>query len=259
MKKQIIWYVVAALIVAALGWFMFAPVETKVDTSVQEEKPKAKTKKVEKKTTKKSQALDQKKERKAAAEKPKIEIVEEEDDGYTPAERQVANKVQSALDEDDFKALQAQLEAAANSTNVALRQAAVEALAWFGVKALPELTMFMADSDDDVRDAACNAWTASISEIEDKNVRASAVLSAMNVVYDRNHLDSMVMEINDMSNAKQIDILTQLINGKNKLAAETAKEHYEFVTGEEYKDLDTAKKWLAENPDESDEAPANGE
>ena len=250
MKKQMIWYVVGAAILVALGCLVFAPVEVKEVASKGE---KTKVEKAQKKVEKAKRKVEKKvKREKSAAEKPKM-IVEENDDEYTPEERKIADAIQAALDEDDLKAMQASIEAAANSTNVLLRQAAVDALAWFGEKALPELTMFMADKDDDVRGAACDAWTMAVSTIENTEVRGAAVQAAMSVVYDRDRLDSMVMEINDMSNVQQLQILTQLIEGDNKIAAEAAKEHYEFVTGEAYESVEAAEKWLKENPDEESE------
>jgi hypothetical protein len=250
MKKQMIWYVVGAAILVALGWLVFAPVEVKEVASKGE---KTKVEKAQKKVEKAKRKMEKKvKREKSAAEKPKM-IVEENDDEYTPEERKIADAIQAALDDDDLKAMQASIEAAANSTNVLLRQAAVDALAWFGEKALPELTMFMADKDDDVRGAACDAWTMAVSTIENTEVRGAAVQAAMSVVYDRDRLDSMVMEINDMSNVQQLQILTQLIEGDNKIAAEAAKEHYEFVTGEAYESVEAAEKWLKENPDEESE------
>ena len=255
MKKQIIWCVVGVLIAAALTWLVVAPTETgkKKEAPTKEvnkgrKKPlaEAKAEKAKKRLVKKEGAK-----KNDAKKKRKIIVVEEAE--FTPEEQQLADRIQAAMDDDNFKALQKELEAAASSTNVAIRQAAVDALAWFdGAQALPDLTLFMADENEDVRNAACDAWETGVTEIEDVNLRGEAVIAGMNVVYDRDHLDSMVMEINDMSNRQQMEILTQIIEGKNKFAAEAAKEHYEFVTGEEYQGVDAAQKWLDENPDESD-------
>lgn len=72
----------------------------------------------------------------------------------------------------------------------------------------------------------------------------------MEVLTDADQLESMIMEINDLPNSKQIEILTRLIEGGNKAAADVAREHYEFVTGDPYEDAASAQKWLVENPDE---------
>lgn len=254
MKKQIIWCLAGVLIAAALTWLVVAPTgtEKKQEAPTKEEGQGRKKSFAEAKAKQAKKRIAMKQGTKTDAKK-KRKIIVEVDDELTPEEQQRADAIQAAMDADDFKALQAEIDAAANSTNAALRQTAVDALAWFGVKALPELTLFMADANDDVRNAACDAWTASISEIQDVNLRGSAVLSAMSVVHDRDQLDAMVMEINDMTNQQQLEILTQLIEGKNKLAADAAKEHYEFVTGEAYESVEAAEKWLKENPDEESE------
>ena len=255
MKKQIVWYVVGVLIAAALTWLVVAPTETeKKKESPTKEVNKGRKKPLAEAKAEKAKKRLAKKEGVKSDAKKKRKIIVESDEEFTPEEQQLADRIQAAMDDDNFKALQKELEAAASSTNVAIRQAAVDALAWFdGAQALPDLTLFMADENEDVRNAACDAWETGVTEIEDVNLRGEAVIAGMNVVYDRDHLDSMVMEINDMSNQRQLEILTQIIEGKNKLAAEAAKEHYEFVTGEEYQGVEAAQKWLDENPDESDD------
>lgn len=253
MKKQIIWCVVGVLIAAALTWLVVAPTETgKKKEAPTKEVNKGRNKPLAEAKAEKAKKRQAKKEGAKSDAKKKMGKIVVQEAEFTPEEQQLADRIQAAMDDDNFKALQKELEAAASSTNVAIRQAAVDALAWFdGTQALSDLTLFMADADDDVRNSACDAWAMGVSEIEDVNLRGEAVVAGMSVVHDRDHLESMVMEINDMSNRQQMEILTQIIEGKNTLAAEAAKEHYEFVTGEEYQGVDAAQKWLDENPDES--------
>ncbi len=168
----------------------------------------------------------------------------------SPQDRECVTAMQSALDAEDYRALIPLVTAAARSANADVRHRAVEALQWFDRKALAELTMFMADSDDDVRSTACDAWTAALSQVEDAEEKGALVASAMEVLTDSDQLESMVMEINDLPNSAQMDILTRLIEGGNKAAAEVAREHYEFLTSEPYEGIDAARKWLQENPDD---------
>ena len=168
----------------------------------------------------------------------------------SPQDRECVTAMQSALDAEDYRALIPLVTTAAKSASSDVRAQAVEALQWFGKKALAELTMFMADSDDDVRATACDAWTSALSEIEEPALKGKLVVSAMEVLTDADQLESMIMEINDLPNSAQMDILTRLIEGGNKVAAEVAREHYEFVTGEPYESRDAAQKWLQENPDD---------
>ena len=152
----------------------------------------------------------------------------------SPKDQKLADAIQDALDAEDFKAVKAVAEDAANSGSADVRQRAVDALQWFGPEAMPELTLFMADADEDVREGACSAWTMALSQVEDPKTKGDLVLAAMEIVRSRDNLEMMVMEINDLAEAKQVEILKTLIAGKNATAAAVAREHYEFVTGEPY-------------------------
>ena len=173
-----------------------------------------------------------------------------DDENLSPRDRACVEAIQAALDDNDYARLLPSITTAAKSASSEVRAKAVEALRWFGKKALAELTMFMADADEDVRTSACDAWTSAMSEIEEPALKGKLVVSAMEVLTDADQLESMVMEINDLPNSAQIEILTRLIEGENKVAAEVARGHYEFVTGEPYESRDAAQKWLQENPDD---------
>lgn len=176
--------------------------------------------------------------------------VEAEGEDLSPQDRACSDAIQAALDDEDYPRLLPWIAEAAKSANAEVRSEAVEALRWFGKKAMAELTMFMADDDDDVRTSACDAWTTALSEVESASEKGALLAAAMDILTDGDQLESMVMEMNDLPNAQQIAILTQLIEGKNKTAAAVAREHYEFVTGDPYVSRDAAQKWLLENPDD---------
>ena len=172
------------------------------------------------------------------------------DESLSPRDRACVEAIEAALDDNDYAKLLPSITTASKSASSDVRAQAVEALRWFGKEALAELTIFMADSDDDVRTSACDAWTSALFEVEDPTLKGKLVVSAMEILTDADQLESMVMEINDLPNSAQMDILTRLIEGGNKVAAEVAREHYEFVTGEPYESRDAAQKWLQENPDD---------
>ncbi len=169
----------------------------------------------------------------------------------SPRDRACVEAIQAALDDNDYARLMPSINTAAKSASPDVRAQAVEALRWFGKAALSELTLFMADADDDVRTSACDAWTSALFEVEDPALKGKLVESAMEILTDADQLESMIMEINDLPEAQQVDILTRLIEGSNKAAADAAREHYEFVTGEPYESRDAAQKWLLENSTDS--------
>ena len=244
-------YIVIAIALAAIlgaGWLFFgktsepapaqkAPAERKAEKPRHKGIPEAKNRKRPAKKTVAAAAADA--DKKADAD----------DAEMSPQDQKTIDAIQDALDDENFARVKAQVDAAAQSANPEVRSRAVEALQWFGAEAMPELTLFMADADEDVRESACDAWTQALQQVNDPDMKQSLVSSAMAIVRDRGQLDFMVMEINDLSNARQIDVLEKLINGDNETAAEVAKEHYEFLTSEKYEGAEAAQKWLDENPE----------
>lgn len=189
------------------------------------------------------------------------------------ADRKLYDAVQSALDDEDFAAVRAAAAAAYRSANAEVRQQAVDALGWFGEKALPELTPMMADADSDVAQSACDAWESGLSEMESAFDRVKVAQMALMVISDP---DALTMIGSQFSNAA-----TELIDGADDAAADkyrvqvlqgivdimgdesnlerakAAREIYESVTGHEWISVGEAEKYLADpsnyEPPESDE------
>jgi hypothetical protein len=250
--KIVIGVVVAAVAAAAVWFFFLAPEPEAAKPVAKQEKRVKKAKRI---ADAKAPRMKAKKDR-PKRERPKRDAAKAREavsTTMTAAEQKLYDAMQDAWDDENFGALRALVDEAAKSANPEVRQQAVDALGWFGQDALPELTLFMADPDEDVLDAACDAWRAGVSQIEDNKLRGAAMLSAMQVVRSRDQLDFMVMEADTLPNSDQIRILETLIGGDNKAAADAAREHYEFVTGEEYEGPEAAQKWLQENPDDEDE------
>lgn len=172
---------------------------------------------------------------------------------FSPAEQKIVDAMQDALDDDDFKRVSAQLNAAVASTNAAVRAKAVEALQWFGEKALPELTMFMADDDDDVRSGAIDAWLMGLSQMDGDSEKVKTVQMGLSVVTDKDKLEMMMGHVEDLSDAQKIGVLAATIEGRNKAAAEVARESYKFWTDEDYTTIDAANAWLQKQQAESGE------
>ena len=176
--------------------------------------------------------------------------VPSEETAMSAEDKAAYDTLQEALDSDDYEKLAPLLEKASQSGNREVREKAVEALSWFGRAALSDLTLFMADPDEDIRQDACTAWASALSEVEDAQEKGQYASAALEILQDKNLSDSLIMEINDLSDAQQIDIVMRLIEGPNKTAGEAAREHYEFITGEEYESPEAAEQWLQENPED---------
>ena len=179
-------------------------------------------------------------------------------------DRRFAEELQSALDGNDFHATLAATSKALTSTNAEIRLDAVDALSWFGVDALPELTEAMADPDDDVANAAETSWELALSEIDDPMRRFSIAAAAMATLSDKNHLETIsglmegaALEVIDgednieKASDLRVSIIQTLVDimdsGRDSQAAQ-ARDAYESVTGFEWRGLDEAELYL-QNPD----------
>ena len=169
---------------------------------------------------------------------------------FTADEKSLVQRLQTALDNENLKEVLEASEVAAGSKRPEIRQQAVSALGWFGVMALPELTRFLDDEEDDIAADALREFEAALDEIEDDAQKAGLIEAAMRVLPDAEALEQIAMGLNSMPNGVALQTLINVIGSGNEAAVGVARESYEFITGEPYKDLDTANKWLAENPDE---------
>ena len=172
---------------------------------------------------------------------------DEDDDPRTPAERALAERIEKALDEEKLEDALACAKQALVCGNAEIRQAMVDTLGWFGEKALPELTPFLADPDEDVRDSAMSEWSVAVSEIENEAEKIGVVELAMNVLTDEDALEDISGEYIGVDEKIAVESLVRLIeaNGSQPGVAK-AKETYEFVTGEEWTSSAAAAKWIEE-------------
>ena len=188
--------------------------------------------------------------------KPHIEVAED-DDAMTPQERALTTRIEKALDEEKLEDAVACAKEALASKNPEVRQAMVDTLGWFGEKALPELTPFLADPDEDVRDSAMNEWSMAVSQIENEAEKLGVVELAMNVLTDEDALEDISGEYIGVDEKLAVESLVRLIEANGSAAGVAkAKETYEFVTGDEWTSSAAAAKWIAEEyqPDDAGDA-----
>lgn len=182
------------------------------------------------------------------------------EEGWSPAEKKLAERIDKALDDEDFAAAAACAAEAQSCRAPGVRKAMVEALGWFGARAVPEITPFLADADDDVREDAVNEWSMAVSDIDDDAEKLAMVERAMSVLTDEDALEDMSGEYIGVDEKLAVESLLRVIeSGGSAEGIAKAKETYEFVTGEEFAGRDAAERWVAEEyepPDEPAEAPA---
>ena len=178
---------------------------------------------------------------------------DDESDSRTPAERSLAADIEKALEDENLSLAIACAEKAQSCAVVEIRQAMVDTLGWFGEKALPELTPFLADADEDVRENAKDEWTMALSGIEDDGVRIKTVELAMAVLKDEDALDEISGEYIGVDEKMAVESLARIIAaGASPEGVEKAKETYEFVTGDEWAGEEEAARWIAEEYEPSE-------
>lgn len=196
-------------------------------------------------------------------------VSEEDYPELKPADRKTAVALQVALDADDFSAVKAAAKEAVRSSDPELRKQAVDALAWFGDKALPELTALLADPDEEVAAAALDAASTALSDMDDAEIQFATSASYMEILASNSDaVDAFATTLSsaadsicipeDDDNPKDVakaaanrnlvvSTFGKMIATGGKLAEET-KEAYSFVTGHDWVSQQEANRW-ARDPD----------
>ena len=164
------------------------------------------------------------------------------------------NEIQTALDEEKLSDVKSLAEKLIDHPSAAVRQKAVEALQWFGAKALDTLTPYLADADEDVRTTAMDAVEQSLLQMEDEKAKLDYIESLFQVrgACDEDGLAMLGGQLKGLSDGAAVVAAAVRVIEANRdpAAAKEMREVYEFVTGEPYTTPDAAQKWLQENPDD---------
>ena len=250
MKRNVVIGILMALALAIVGGFLLMKAES-AQTGAAGDKVVAKghvPNKAQSRKPSKSGYASTRRQVVRTVAKPVLDLDDEdEDDKRTPAEKNLAARIEKALDEESFEEAVACAKEALTCAKTDIRQAMVDTLGWFGAKALPELTPFLADSDEDVRESAQNEWSMALSDIENDGEKIGTVEMAMQVLTDEDVLEDISGEYIGVDEKLAVESLLRIIEaGGNAQGIAKAKETYEFVTGEEFTDRAAAEKWIAE-------------
>ena len=187
---------------------------------------------------------------KPAAEEPLLAFTDvdgDDADRRSPAEKKLAGRIDKALGEQDLKATIACVPEAQRCRVAEIRLSMVDALGWFGEKALPELTAFLADADEEVRERAASEWTTAVSSIKNESEKIHAVELAMGVLNDENALENISNEYIGADEKLAVESLCRIIAAnKSASGVAKAKETYEFVTGDKWAGTEEALRWISE-------------
>lgn len=168
-------------------------------------------------------------------------------DGMSRADRDLAARIDQALDKDSLQEALTCFDLARTSASADVRKSMVEALEWFGESALPELTAFLSDADDEVRESALYAWSQAVSELEEDDEKILVIESVMGAVSDPEILENVANEYISLDDRLVVESLARLIvSDLPESVRRRAAETYEDVTGDPWTSVEDAEKWLEE-------------
>ena len=165
---------------------------------------------------------------------------------YPKADQVVMAAAAAAIENDDLKSALELAKTALISDNRDLREAVVDALGWFGAQALTELLPFMADPDSEVAESAQSNWLGALQELSDDGMKAGIIEMTVKVLKDKDVMENVANELIGMDELAAVQVIANLVEEGGE-AATVAKEVYDTITGEEWKDVDAAELWLQEN------------
>ena len=210
-------------------------------------------KKVKKaKKPKKRSKQEMRVEQRLARLRRQIAAESEVDPSLPRAERNALRGLRGALHDDNVAAAARYATQLRDSASAEVRAEAVQALGWFGNKAISELTGFLSDPDENVASEARMAWERSLSEIEDDAVKLQYIEVAMSSIENADMLDSISMNLNQVSDEKAaVKSMIHIIESGTPSGSAKAREAYEFMTGEEWRGRGPAMQWISEHDSEA--------
>jgi len=180
-------------------------------------------------------------------------------DGFVGKDRELAKKMDDCFWDDDMEGVLVAARAAADSSNVELREKAIERLAWYDVDGLADLVAFLADPDEKLAAKAVAAWTDGLVKIDDDEERANIVRKMATVLRNESAISSMLVTTGNASDLATMQIIVDVIDTGTEEAMAAARDYYEFMTGEEFTTIEAAENWLVENGDLTQEINAADE
>ena len=170
-------------------------------------------------------------------------------DAFLGKDKQLAKEMDAAFWDNDMRGAIALAASAIDSDNIELREKAVECLAWYDVDGMAALTPFLTDPDEGIAAKAIAAWTDALAHIDEDEERADIVRLMAKELKSVEAINNMLITTGNTSDLAAMQIIVDVIDCGTEEAMAAAKEHYEFMTGEEFTTLEAAEEWLRTKSD----------
>ena len=134
-----------------------------------------------------------------------------------------------------------------------IKEAAIDALAYFGNKAFPAMIGFMADSNPDILDMAMDAFDEALQDANGDRELSAMLIAACQVVTDADQLESFLMELDEMRHSVAVETIKAIYNSGTQAAKDALQEAIDNYTCEEGLTVDKLDQWLKDHPDDADD------
>lgn len=172
-------------------------------------------------------------------DKPTFDIDDDEEAKLTNEQRELLAQIRQALEDekaDYLVRLVRKLQASnewPDGVPLAIRQAAIDALGWFGGPCLAEIAGFLIDPDEDVLESAVDAYESALIEADGDRELSLIVMAASKVLNDFDSMDSILMSLNDMRPSCQWETIQEIWNTGTPNAKKAVQEMISFITDDE--------------------------
>lgn len=175
----------------------------------------------------------------ARREKPSFALDDADEAALTTEQRALIAAIRKALDADDHKTVLALVQKLQKSKEwpdgipLPIRRAALEAVSWVGMAALPEIAGFLGDGDEEILSDAIAAYESALIEANGDRELATIVTAAASAIDDADAMDSILMSLNEMRPSVAVATIKQIWATGTEGAKAALREAIEFLTGEE--------------------------
>lgn len=190
-------------------------------------------------------------------ERPTFEVPSAEEERLSALQRKLLEEIRAALREDDYKTLMRLVHKMQSSDEWpdgipnSIKKAALEALGWYGLKCLPEIVPFLADSNPEIVADAVSQWEDAIAECDSDREVAAQVKLASRVVVESDSVESILVETMNMRHSVAVETFKDVLaNGNEQAKVKVLEQIADYTDDSTIKTSEQLEEWLKNNPDD---------
>ena len=194
--------------------------------------------------------------------KPDFKLDSDEEAKLTELQKKLLADIIAACDENDANRLIKIVQKMQASSEwpdgipQAIKEAAIDALKWFGAECLPELVGFLGESTQEAIEAVADAFEDAIFDADGDRQIAKILRTASITITDFDSIESIMMHISELRPSEQAAYIKYVLQNGTPAAKAAVQEEAKFIIDTET-DVTEAMvdKWIS-NPENQDDEDA---